>query len=92
MEDHPEDVCSPGCNQEHAFHYVRLLTGVSSPSNTPPFTWKAVRHPFLCVSNACNASLCGCKGNTARVMCLRSVFTNMYIGVLQAGRRLCTLT
>ena len=27
FEEHPEDVCPPDCQEEHAFHYVRLLSG-----------------------------------------------------------------
>ena len=27
-EEHPEDVCPAECQEEHAFHYVRLLSGI----------------------------------------------------------------
>ena len=28
---HPQDVCPPECQDEHAFHYVRLLSGIMHP-------------------------------------------------------------
>ena len=31
VEEHPVDVCPPGCDHKHAFHFVRLPTGLLSP-------------------------------------------------------------
>ena len=31
LEEHPQDVCPPDCQEEHSFYYVRLLSGLTHP-------------------------------------------------------------
>ncbi|CAK0769945.1 hypothetical protein CVIRNUC_003718 [Coccomyxa viridis] len=50
FEEHPEDVCPPDCQEEHAFHYVRLLSGHIFTESDPPDSSMAVR-PYLYINS-----------------------------------------
>ena len=39
LEEHPHDVCPPDCQEEHAFYYVRLLSGITHPLISSQCRW-----------------------------------------------------